>query len=330
MQQRRLRKDTRTTLTTIKRDLDLINDRMAKLGSNDRSLHSRQIQQTQHMRQADDALTGISSELETYENLPKDDSLEWRQAKFAFESERNDQSSSRQSLFRAKEASHRDNTNVQNEAFAVAQKRERLLQRTAKLCDQYGRLQSLTDKSTNDKERHSSVHDSKVMERTQLAARYEEQIAALGRCYSEYRARFCSAWAQIQALEASFEQQSLMASHSPITSSRPLTPEGDSPNVSLVNTSSFRYPLHGTMETASQGTGNGHLQNSRLETGRARSASILSGQSLYADGWDQDSAGNVSGPSVRYMAGVRREGSSSSGVGSPGFRQGSEAVPVVT
>ena len=295
-QQRRLRKDTKTTLTTIKRDLDLINDRVAKLGSNDRSLHSRQTQQTQHMRQADDALINISSELEAYENLPEDHSLEWRQAKFAFESERNDQSSSRQSLFRAKEASHRDSTNIQTEAFAVAQKRERLLQRTAKLSDQYGRIQSLTDQSTNGKDRHSSVLGNKVIERTQITAHYEEQIATLGRCYSEYRARFSSAWAKSQALEASFEQQSLIASHSPITRSRPLTPEGDSPIVSLVNPSSFRYPLHGTAETSSQGTASGYLQNSRLETGRARSASILSGQSLHADGLDQEFAGNVPGP----------------------------------
>ena len=325
-QQRRLRKDTKTTLTTIKRDLDIINDRVAKLGSNDRSLHSRQTQQTQHMRQADDALTNISSELEAYGNLPEDDSLGWRQAKFAFESERNDQSSSRQFLFRAKEASHRDNTNVQTEAFAVAQKQERLLQRAAKLSDQYGRLQSLTDQSTNGKERHSSVLGSKVIERTQVAAHYEEQIATLGRCCSEYRVRFSSACAQSQALEASFEQQSLMTSHSPITRSRPLTPEGDSPIVSLVSPSSFRYPHHGTVETSSQGTANGHLQNSRLETGRARSASILSGQNLYTDGWDQDFAGNMPGPSVKRMAGIVREGSSSSGGGSPGHRKGNEAV----
>ena len=329
--QRRIRKDAKASLATIRKDLDLINDRMAKLGSNDRGLQSRQTQQTQHIRQADDAMTNISSELEAYDKLPEDDSVEWRQAKSDFDYDRNDQSSSRQALFRTKEANHRDDTNLQTEALTMSQKRERLQHRITKLSDQYSRLQSSTDHDTTEKERQNSLHTAKIAERTQIAAHYEEQIASLGRSFSEFRARSSNAWSQNQALEASFEQQSLMASHSPITNSRPITPEGDLPGTipTSTNTATFRFPPYGSPESLVQGATNGHVASLRHDSGRARSASILSGHSIYAECRDQDGTTNVSGMPVRSMVGNVREGSSSSGGGSPGLRKGGGGSPLV-
>lgn len=307
---------------------------MNKVGNNDKGLQTRQLQQTQHMRQAEDAINQISKELESCANPALDAPQDWQQQKLTLENDRNAQATVRKDLLRHKETNYRDHTALQTEALTTTQKRERLQHRTAKLSDQLTRLQSSTAAGTSGKERHLSEHSAKGPQRHQIEAHLQEQISKLLRGFHELQYRGRNSWQQIQALEHSHEQQAIMAVQPPLTDSRPITPEGELPGTNPASTTStgFRFPAFGTPDSlASLPNGHGVHSGLRSEGTRARSTSMLSGSSVYID-FDDEFApppmpplmnrglGSLSGVGM----GRKGSGSGSSGSGgqSPRLRKG--------
>lgn len=336
-QQRRIRKDGKAASAALRKDLDLLNDRMNKVGNNDRGLLNRQLQQSQHMRQADDAINLISDELESYAKLPLDEPQDWQQQKSIWENGRSVQAKIREDLLHFKQINHRDHAALQTEALTTTQKRERLQHRAAKLSDQLNRLQSSAMAGTSGKERHFSEYNAKNSQRHQMEAHLQEQLSNLVRGFHELQYRGRNTWQQIQALEQAYEQQAIMASQSPLSDSRPITPEGDLPGIHPASTNStgFRFPSFSTPESlASLPNGHGVHSGFRNEGSRARSTSLLSGNSVYTD-FDDDIAppmpplmnrgvGSLSGMGMGRKGSASGSGSGSSGSGgqSPRLRKG--------
>ncbi|MCJ1438350.1 hypothetical protein MMC27_007738 [Xylographa pallens] len=278
-QQRRIRKDSKAGSINLKKDLDVLNDRMGRVGTNDRGLQNRQLQQNQHMRQADDAITVISDELENYANMPEEEPQEWQEHKISWESQRDQQSTVQEDLSRFKDYNHRDASSIQSEALTMSQKRERLQHRTAKLSDQHTRMQNVTAYGTTEKERQLSEQTGKFSGRHHLEANYQDQLNNLMRSFQDIQYHARTSWQQIQALEISLEQQQALTSHS-----RPITPEGDLPGTlpQSATSTGFRFPAFGTPDSFPSTT-NGH------SAARGRSTSMLSGNSVYTD-FDEDPA----------------------------------------
>ncbi|MCJ1478430.1 hypothetical protein MMC13_007110 [Lambiella insularis] len=286
-QQRRIRKDGKTTSVGLKKELDVLSDRISRVGTNDKGLHNRQLQQSQHMRQADDAITSIADDLDTYSNLPVEEPLEWQDQKSMYEFERDSQSNDRTDLLQSKDLNHRDSSAVQNEALIATQKRERLQHRTAKLSDQLARLNSTRTHGDADKGRYGAGQTARFAGRHHLEAHYHDQVSSLMRNFQDTQYRARNSWQQVQAVENSFEQQSIMAIQPPARSeSRPITPEGDLPGTVPLSavTTGFRFPAFGGSDSIPSATANG--QNG---SARARSTSMLSGNSVYTD-FDEDPA----------------------------------------
>lgn len=286
-QQRRVRKDGKTTSVSLKKELDVLSDRMGRVGTNDKGLQNRQLQQSQHMRQADDAITSIADDLDTFANLPVEEPLEWQDQKSIYESERDLQSNIRDELLQFKDFNHRDSSTVQNEALTTTQKRERLQHRTAKLSDQLARLNSTRPHEDADRDRYDPGQTARNTGRHHLEAHYHDQASSLMRNFQDTQYHARNSWQQVQAVENSFEQQAIMAIQQPNRpNSRSITPEGDLPGtVPLSATSTgFRFPVFGTPDSIPNTTVNGHSS-----TARARSTSVLSGNSVYTD-FDEDPA----------------------------------------
>ncbi|MCJ1391206.1 hypothetical protein MMC18_004068 [Xylographa bjoerkii] len=277
--QRRLRKDGKATSITLKKDLDVLNDRMGRVGTNDRGLQNRQLQQNQHMRQADDAIALISDELENYANLPEEEPHEWQEEKTSWDFQRDQQSTVEEDFSRHKDSNHRDASSVQSEALTITQKRERLQHRTTKLSDQHTRMHSVTAYGTTEKEHQMSEQTAKFSGRHYLEASYQDQLNNLMRSFHDVQYRARTSWQQAQALETSLEQQQALNSHS-----RPITPEGDLPGTlpQSATSTGFRFPTFGTPDSFPSMT-NGH------SGARGRSTSMLSGNSVYTD-FDEDPA----------------------------------------
>ncbi|MCJ1287761.1 hypothetical protein MMC26_007113 [Xylographa opegraphella] len=278
-QQRRIRKDSKATSISLKKDLEILHDRMGRIGTNDRGLQNRQLQQNQHMRQADDAITLISDELENYVNLPEEEPHEWQEHKTSWDSQRDRQSIGQEDLSRFKDYNHRDSSAVQTEALTTTQKRERLQHRIAKLSDQHTRMHHVTAHGSTEKERQLSEQSAKFSGRHHLEANYQDQLNNLMRSLQDIQYHARTSWQQVQALEASLEQQQALASQS-----RPITPEGDLPGTlpQSAISAGFRFPAFGTPDSF-PGTTNGH------NAARGRSTSMLSGNSVYTD-FDDDPA----------------------------------------
>lgn len=337
-QKQRIRKEGKAASAALKKDLDLLNERINRIGNNDKGLQNRQLQQTQHMRQADDTIKLITDELAAYGNHALEDPQDWQQQKSTWEIERNAQAKVREDLLRYKETNHRDHNALQTEALTTTQKRERLQHRTAKLSDQLNRLRSSAAAGTSGKERQISDHNAKNTQRHQIEALLQEQISSLVRSYHELHYRGGNTWQQIRALEHSHEQQSIMTVQSPLSDSRPITPEGDLPgtNPTSTNSTGFRFPAFGTLDSlASLPNGHGMHNGLRGEGSRARSTSMLSGNSVYTD-FDDDPAPPPMPPlmnrGVGSLSGIRMgrkgsgsgsgSGSSASGGQSPRLRKG--------
>ena len=295
------------------------------MGAAEKNLQTRQLQQSQHMRQADDAITSISDELDVIASIPEDDSNEWKQKKSAWEDQKSEYSSIRDHLSELKEANHRETLTVEAEALSVQQKRERLQHRIAKLSAQHERLLSSTAQGVNGKERHHAEKVAKNSERQHIEASYKEQVNHLARTIQELQYRSRQAWQQSQVLEAAYEQQQLVASQASINHSRPITPEGDLPGTLPTSTSStaFRFPTFGSPAVdvsypASLANANGNmssLTSPRLQQDnyRGRSTSVLSGNSIYTDFSDQDPAPPM--PTKRMIDEMRKHSGSSGSAG---------------
>jgi len=289
-QQRRIRKDGKAAIVALKRDLDVLQEKLNRVGLNEKGLQNRKLQQSQHMRQADDAITTITNELDSYANLSEDEPPEWQKQKSKWENERTSQFKIRQELQRYIESSHRDTTMLQNEALNATQKRDRLLHRTAKLSDQHLRLQPSTSTEIAMKDRQVAAHNAKVIQRQHLEAHYQEQINNLIRRYQDLQFRGRQFWEQAQVLETAHSQQMLIANQSSMSDSRPMTPESELPGTTL-NSGTLtgpRFHFFGATEGLSaQANGVNSNAGHRGEGTRGRSISMLSGNSIYTD-FDED------------------------------------------
>lgn len=289
------------------------------------------------MRQADDAITCIMHDLEIFGNVPDDETRQWKEQKAVGEKLRSDQSTIRDEMYRIKEANQGASHTLQTEALSTNQKRERLQHRTAKLTDQYSRLQMCTVQDLTEKERYQAERSARLVERRQLEVHYQQQIASLSVAFQESQFRSSNMLHQIYALESAIDQQTLLASQVALSHSRPMTPEGDlpgtHPSTSIPYTSSFRFPAFGSPEAGFKTLSNGPLAMNRTDAlsgsnTRARSVSLLSGNSVYTDFSDQDPLSRMPTKNYGVEQMTRRQHSGSS-ESAPGSERGRGSPGVV-
>ena len=248
---------------TLRREIDQLTEKATRHANADKNLHSRQVQQQQHLRQNDEAMTALTEELEVLSASPPDDgvgSRGWSKRKASWERHRKEQAHARDDLQRARESNTRVQTALQADAMSAQQKAERLQQRVAKLSTQHDRLSSApTTASSTPESRKGSASEQvsrRDAERRRLESQYAEQNALLEHNIQEVNYRIATARAYAASLEqAAMQAQQRPSPHhatlsqhfqSPFPPSsrrlyeghRPATPEGDLPGTHLLSTSS--------------------------------------------------------------------------------------------
>ena len=337
--QRRSRKENKASTATIKKEIDVLQSKIAKAGGEDKAQRSRQVQNNLLIRQADDAIVSITSQLEELGGVPDEDIQEWKAKRRDWEEERSRQSTVRDDLFRYKESANREMSSVQVESSANQQKRERLLLRSTKLNDQLKRIQSTTAQGLGEKERKFAEQAAKESDRQQTEQSYNDQINSLTRSIQETQYRSRQAWQQAQTMEHAFDHQQMLGAPTDLAEDALLTPEGELPGTNAFpptfnpGSSGFRFPNFFTPLTDSPPANQAPL---RREGGRARSTSVLSGTSAYTDFSDPDPAPPMPTAHPRAMEYVfgngerqqRGSGSSGSGSGSAdgSFREATSPV----
>ena len=312
--QKRSKKDNKSASAALKKDIDVFNSKIAKLAGEDKAHFNRHLQWNQNTKQADDAVDSLSAEIEALGCIPDDDLQISRECKANWDEARGQQSSARELLLQSKDDALREKSSVQSEATSTQQKRERLSGRKAKLNDQHGRLESVTTKGHDEKERKNSEQAARDLERLQLEQRVNEQAASFQRAIQESRYLTQQIWQQTQSIESAHYDQQL-ASEANIE--RSITPEGDLPGtVPRTNTPALRYSTFGSPDIS--GGMRSHSGSLRTNGHRPRSTSMLSGTSVYADLDDEDPTPPMPARAVEMIRGKGRKESLGSGSGSSG------------
>ena len=309
--QKRGKKESKATSLALKKEIDSLNSKIIKIGVDDKAQSSRQLQWNQNMRQADEAVAAMSTELDSMNSVPEDDVKQWQQAKQEWDVEKRRQDEAREELLRCKEAASQERSTIQTEGLTTQQKRDRLTTRRTKLDEQRQRLLSATAEGLNEKERREAEIAAKAADRRQFEERSQEQVNAIQRSIQEAQFNAQQAWQQAHMLNNAHQQQLIMNA----AIDEPTTPEGDIPGTvppsSSTAASGFRFPGFASNEHS---TMRGSSSAFRTDV-RPRSTSILSGNNPYTDFDDQDPAPPM--PSLRPIGKLRlRQESGSSGSGS--------------
>ncbi|CAF9919726.1 MAG: hypothetical protein ALECFALPRED_001274 [Alectoria fallacina] len=324
--QKRSKKDNKAASASLKKDIEVFSAKISKLGGEDKAHLNRHLQWNQHTRQADEAVTFLSGEIESMGCLPEDEIRLSKERKAGWDEARTHQTATRDDLFRCKGSAHQEKSSMHAEATSTQQKKERLLARKSKLNDQHDRLESATSQGLDEWQRKNSEQAAKDVERISIENRSLDQLAHYQKCLQDSRYVTQQIWQQAQIVESAFhEQQQVMNAPD---EERAITPEGDLPGTVSHHTAtpSFRFPAF-----ASPDPPNGirsHSGSFRHSDNRPRSTSMLSGNSVYADFEDQDPAPPMPARAVEAIRERGRKQSGGSGSGSSGSQR-DPASPVV-
>ena len=313
--QKKNKKENKNALAGLKKDIDVLNAKINKLGGEDKAHMNRQMQWNQHTRQADEAVASIADELESLDALPEDESKMSQEIKTSWEDVKGLHAAAREEMMQAKDAASRERSAVQAEVTVSQQKRERLLARRNKLGEQLSRLEAATASGLDAKERKNSEQAAREVERAQIEQRDAEQLSNFLQAYQQSQLFVQQASQQIQMLESAFQEQQMRNSLPP-AGERPLTPEGDLPGTNPQNhtPAGFRFPAFGSPDAPIMGFRSDSASLRRSDT-RPRSTSGVSGNSVYADFEDQDPAPPMP---TRAVKAIREKGRQHSGSGGSG------------
>ncbi|RDW71077.1 hypothetical protein BP6252_07640 [Coleophoma cylindrospora] len=272
--QKRERKDQRAKLHSSRKEIEKIIGNIASSGGNDDRLRQKVLQSKLHMKQADDAVIQLASQIESLETIPTDDSSEWKYEKEAFQSQKDLHKQSRQDFQNVKAATEHDLQALHSEVAALQQKRERMQSRIAKLNGEHERITDANAKGLDEAQRKAREREAKDIERANLEILYIQRSQDLAAEIHETDASCQTIFATIQAL-----QEALYISHSPTTAlSQPHNPYSEIPEGNIPPTT---YSPWNQPPPFYPGTG---LPNAPRT--RGRSSSMLSDVSGFTQ-WDE-------------------------------------------
>ena len=322
--QKRSKKDNKTNTTALRKEIDVFNSKISKLGSEDKAHANRHLQWNQLSRQADEAVNHISDEIDSLGCLPEDDLSLYKERKTEWDEARAQQSAAREDLVRNRMSAHRERSTAQNEASTTQQKRERLTGRKSKLNDQHDKLDSVSSQGLDERERKESAKD---LDRLHFEQKAQEQISGFQRSIQDGLFLRQQMLHQAQLTENAYYGQQMTNGGK---MERPLTPEGDLPGTvpqQSVGTTSrfsaFGSPDHSNPLRSHSGT----LQRGGY---RPRSTSVRSGNSAYVDFENEDPAPPMPTRAIETIRqrGRKQSGGSGSGSGSSGSQR-DPASPVI-
>ncbi|KAL9044693.1 MAG: hypothetical protein Q9214_002187 [Letrouitia sp. 1 TL-2023] len=316
--QKRNKKEAKASSTALKKEIEILNGKIAKISGEDKAHSNRHLQWSQNYKQADEAVASISSEIESMGSIPEEDLEQWRAMKLSWEEGKGLQQSAQEDFFRCKDAAHQEKLAVQAEASTTVQKRERLQARRTKLNDQHDRLLTATTEGLNEKGRREAEQAAKATERHLIEEKSSEQMATISKAIEEIQYQTLQVSQQAEVLSSAFQPHQPQHGFNTGVDFDNMLPEGKLPGTGNQpsGTSRVRFPGLGSRDSFG-------LQNnptSYRNENRPRSTSLLSGSVQGTDFLDQDPAPPM--PSSQAMRMIRsRQQSGSSGSGSGGSQR---------
>ncbi|KAL8695001.1 MAG: hypothetical protein Q9218_000473 [Villophora microphyllina] len=323
--QKRNKKEHKSAAQLIKKEIEKLNAAIAKQNEAEKSHSSRQLQFSQHCKQAEELLAAITEEIDSLDNVPEEETEQRKAKKAVWDEHREALDAAKEDHLCHKTAAHQETQAVEAEASTTQQKRERLQARKTKLNEQYSRLESANSQDLDDKGRKEAEQAARLARRRQEEERSNEQLAIFNRRIHEKQYQTQQYMQQAEMLASAYYAQQNMD----------LSAEGDAayaenePNGAVAqglapSTFGARFPAFSSPDNVSIP----NVIGSFGQGTRPRSSSLLAGSTPYTDFLDQDPAPPM--PSTQVMRLFRgRQQSGSSGSGSNGSREPSSPVSAI-
>jgi hypothetical protein len=288
---KRNRKDHKAAISTIKKELDMLQNRLATAGGSDDRQRQRVLQFNQSIRQADEASADLSLQIESLGDIPRDELADAAAKKKAWKNERDHKDAVSTGLESLKAEIERKANSVKSDINSVLQKRERLQQRQTTLNEKHERLITANRQGFSAKQRKEQERAAARAEKLSIEHQYRSNINSYERRMNEINASTVSTVAAIQHIESLLMQQAQQSQ------SVPATPEGPLPGT----TNSFSPQANGFSPQANAFssftfpslTAQVNSTPSSLRGGRGRSSSMLSNVSGFTDGFDESTSASA-------------------------------------
>ena len=323
---KRTKKDHKTAISTIRKEVDALSNRLANAGGSDERQRQRVLQFTQNIRQADDAAADFTLQVDNLGGIPAVDAQEAVAKKSQWKKERDNKNVISSEFDNVKAEIERQVQSVESEMAAAVQKRDRLQHRQTKLNEQHDRLVTANAEGFTAKQRREQERSALRHQRADVENQYRSNINGFERRTDEHNMSISQMMQTIQHYEDLLLQQSQHHMSVPTTPEGPLPGTGMSPHANAFT--SFTFPSLNSHVNSTPGS---------LRGGRGRSSSMLSNVSGFTDGFDEPHSpsgylvGNpFNAPLLNGRNGSHGSGSLSSGTSSQSSSQRDPMSPVQT
>ncbi|XPS91305.1 hypothetical protein M3J09_000725 [Ascochyta lentis] len=271
---KRNKKDHKTAISTIKKEVDTLSNRLSNAGGSDERQRQRVLQFTQNIRQADDAAADFALQADNLGAIPEEETREAAAKKAEWKKERDNKNAVARGFDAVKADIEAQVQSVETDISTVLQKRERLQQRQTRLNEQHDRLVTANQEGFTAKQRREQERHALRLQRADVEHQYRSNINGFERRAEEQNITT----SQIMQTAQHYEALLLQGAHH---ESIPTTPEGPLPGTTMsphANAfTSFTFPsLHHVGSTPGS-----------LRGGRGRSSSMLSDVSGFTDGFEE-------------------------------------------
>jgi len=273
---KRNKKDHKTAIGTIRKDVDTLSNRLANAGGNDERQRQRVLQFTQNIRQADDAAADFALQADNLGDIPEDEVKEAAVTKAEWKKERDSKNAISEEFDNVKAEIERQVQSVESDIAATLQKRERLQHRQVKLNEQHDRLVLANQEGFTAKQRREQERAALRQQRSDVENQYRSNINGFERRTEEHNHTTAQLMQTIQHYEDMLLQQSQHHMSVPTTPEGPLPGTSMSPHANAFT--SFTFPSLNSHINSTPGS---------IRKGRGRSSSMLSNISGFTDGFDE-------------------------------------------
>ncbi|KAL5121170.1 hypothetical protein ACEQ8H_001022 [Pleosporales sp. CAS-2024a] len=323
---KRTKKDHKTAIGTIRKEVDNLSNRLANAGGSDERQRQRVLQFTQTIRQAEDAAHEFTQHAESLGDIPENEAQDAAATKAAWKKERDNKNAIAIEFEKVKAEIERQVQSIESDIAATLRQRERLQQRQTRLNEQHDRLVTANAEGFTAKQRREQERAALRQQRAEIETQYRSNINGLERRTEEHNITTAQMMQTIHQYEELILVQSQHHMSVPTTPEGPLPGTGMSPHANLF--ASFTFPSLNSHVNSTPGS---------LRGGRGRSSSMLSNISGFTDAFDEPYSPSVytlgnpfTAPLLNGLNGSHGSGSLSSGTSSQSSSQRDPMSPVQT
>ncbi|PQE19038.1 ubiquitination network signaling protein [Rutstroemia sp. NJR-2017a WRK4] len=286
--QKRERKEQRTKLTAIRKDIERLNSSIASSGGNDDRLRQKVQQVKLHMKQAEDAIETLTNEIEAVDKLPSiSNDSSYMSAKAAYRKQKELHEKAKSEFNQFKASAEQSIASLTAELTTIVGKCERMQARSTKLSEQQERIAEANAKGLDEQQRRERERAAKEEDRRRKETSLIEQennYQNLNAVLNEQLLQLC------HMMEKAREtmQQEVIASSAPWTTEASMS----------------GFPAYAPIPAMQSNFINSSMLGAMGSTPRrrGRSSSMLSNESGFTQGSDDDNTNPYYGPQNQILS----------------------------